>query len=45
LAWFRPVKWTDAKREERRSYDLTRNGLLLLVMGRTGPNTAEYRKK
>ena len=34
--WFRPVLYEDAKGEDRRSFDLTRDGFTLLVMGWTG---------
>jgi Rha family phage regulatory protein len=33
LKWFRPVSYVDAKGESRPSFDLTRDGFTLLVMG------------
>ncbi|WP_371212546.1 Rha family transcriptional regulator [Methylocystis sp. ATCC 49242] len=34
--WFRETDYLDVKGESRRSFDLTRQGVTLLVMGRTG---------
>ena len=41
--WFRPVTYRDAKGEDRPAYDLTRDGLSLLVMGFTGPKAANFK--
>ena len=42
--WFRPVLYEDAKGEDRRSFDLTRDGFTLLVMGWTGERALALRE-
>jgi Rha family phage regulatory protein len=41
--WFHPVNYLDTKGEERRSFDLTRQGFTLLVMGWNGERAMAFK--
>ncbi|KQV84346.1 Rha family transcriptional regulator [Rhizobium sp. Root1220] len=41
---FTSVKYLDGKGEERRSFDMTRDGWVFLAMGFTGPRAAAFKE-
>ena len=43
LRWLKPSRYVDEKGETRRSFDLTRDGFTLLVMGWTGERALQFK--
>lgn len=43
LRWFNKVHYKDAKGEWRASYDMTKDGFTLLVMGYTGQKAMQFK--